>query len=50
MFVLSIERSGWVHACVDEEALPVIVEGVQGAKPFNVLSRELDRASYAVAV
>ena len=50
MLVLLIERPCWMHSCMDEEALPVIVEGGQRAKPFNVPSRELDRASYAVAV
>ena len=50
MLVLLIERSCWVHSCMDEEALPVIVERWQRTQPSNVLWRNIDRACYAVAV
>ena len=50
MLVLSIERSVWVNAGMHEEAHSIVVEGGQRTKPFNVLSRELDRAWDAVAV
>ena len=50
MLVLLIERPCWMHSCMDEEALPVIVERWQRTQPRDVLTRELDRACYAVAV
>ena len=50
MLVLLIEGPCWMHSCMDEEALPVIVEGGQRTQPRDVVSREVNRASCAIAV